>query len=182
MIRTGRSGQRLSSPRAPVAAIAPAAAADIRNVRRLDKARRVCIEASPAALNTSKTVSDILALRQVAAISIDGSYPPVLTVRFMKRFLPQVPAAILSVALLPALVCGAAAQEPCKFTETGTGTVASIRDGRTLLLADGRELRLAAIEVTDNSRSTLQTLVAGRDLRLLRLGPEQDRYGRLVAI
>jgi len=100
----------------------------------------------------------------------------------MKRFLPQVPAAILSVALLPALVCGAAAREPCKFTETGTGTVASIRDGRTLLLADGRELRLAAIEVTDNSRSTLQTLVAGRDLRLLRLGPEQDRYGRLVAI
>ena len=118
----------------------------------------------------------------MAAISIDGSYPPVLTVRFMKRFLPQVPAAILSVALLPALVCGAAAQEPCKFTETGTGTVASIRDGRTLLLADGRELRLAAIEVTDNSRSTLQTLVAGRELRLLRLGPEQDRYGRLVAI
>ena len=56
-----------------------------------------------------------------------------------------------------------------------------MRDGRTLLLADGRELRLAAIEVADDSRAALQALVAGHPLRLERLGPEHDRYGRLVA-
>jgi hypothetical protein len=59
------------------------------------------------------------------------------------------------------------------------------------LLADGRELRLAAIEVADGSRAALQALVAGHPLRLERLGleglgperlgPEHDRYGRLVA-
>ena len=59
--------------------------------------------------------------------------------------------------------------------------MASVRDGRTLLLDDGRELRLAAIEVSDYSRAALQSLVAGRELRLEKLGPERDRYGRLVA-
>jgi hypothetical protein len=49
------------------------------------------------------------------------------------------------------------------------------------MLDDGRELRLAAIEVTDTSRSALQVLASGRPLRLEKLGAEQDRYGRLVA-
>jgi endonuclease YncB( thermonuclease family) len=79
------------------------------------------------------------------------------------------------------LVCNAAAQEHCQLTPIGTATVATVRDGRTLLLADGRELRLAGIEVPDDSRATLQALVAGHPLRLERLGPAQDRYGRLVA-
>ena len=57
-----------------------------------------------------------------------------------------------------------------------------MRDGRTLLLADGRELRLAAIEADDASRAALNVLTAGRMLRLEKLGPEQDRYGRVVAI
>jgi len=87
----------------------------------------------------------------------------------------------LSAAILPALLCNAATQESCKLTETGTGKVARVRDGRTLVLADGRELRLAAIEVADESRSLLQSLVGGRDMRLKQLGPQQDRYGRLVA-
>ena len=79
------------------------------------------------------------------------------------------------------LVCNAAAQEPCKLTAIGSANVAVVRDGRTLLLADGRELRLAAIEVADGSRAALQALVAGQPLRLERLEPERDRYGRLVA-
>jgi len=87
----------------------------------------------------------------------------------------------LSMAILPALLCRVAAEESCKLTEMGVGRVVSVRDGRTLLLADGRELRLSAIEVTDESRNALQSLVGGRDVRLKRLGPEQDRYGRLVA-
>jgi len=94
------------------------------------------------------------------------------------------------------LVCDAAAQERCKLTAIGTANADVVRDGRTLLLADGRELRLAAIEVADSSRAALQALVAGHPLRLERLGleglgperlgperlgPEHDRYGRLVA-
>ena len=89
------------------------------------------------------------------------------------------------------LVCDAAAQERCKLTAIGTANVDVVRDGRTLLLADGRELRLAAIEVADSGRAALQALVAGHPLWLERLGleglvperlgPEHDRYGRLVA-
>ncbi|HXZ47238.1 MAG TPA: thermonuclease family protein [Pseudolabrys sp.] len=64
----------------------------------------------------------------------------------------------------------------------GAGTVATVRDGRTILLADGREVRLAGIEVGDEARATLQSLVGDRSLRLEQLGPERDRYGRFVAL
>ncbi|MFZ0104485.1 MAG: thermonuclease family protein [Pseudolabrys sp.] len=99
----------------------------------------------------------------------------------MKRFLPRPLTAFLSTAFLPALLSSVMAQDPCKLTDIGTGTVASVRDGRTLLLADGGELRLAAIEVAEESRDALQSLVGGRDLRLKQLSPERDRYGRIVA-
>ena len=55
-----------------------------------------------------------------------------------------------------------------------------MRDGRTLLLADGRELRLAAIEVTDASRAALQNLAGTNVLRLEGASADRDRYGRLV--
>jgi len=99
----------------------------------------------------------------------------------MKRFLSRIHAAFLFMAVAPVYPSSATAQEPCKLTDIGTGTVASVRDGRTLLLADGRELRLAAIEPTDDSRDALQLLVSNRDLRLKQVGREADRYGRLVA-
>jgi endonuclease YncB( thermonuclease family) len=77
-------------------------------------------------------------------------------------------------------MCEAVAQEACKPTAIGTGKVVAVRDGRTLMLDDGRELRLAGIEAGD-SGGALQALIGGQALRLERLGPEQDRYGRLVA-
>jgi endonuclease YncB( thermonuclease family) len=76
----------------------------------------------------------------------------------------------------------ASAQEPCRLTPIGAAQVAAVRDGRTLLLADGRELRLAAIEAPDASRAGLQSLVSGQTLRLAALGADHDRYGRLVAL
>jgi endonuclease YncB( thermonuclease family) len=81
------------------------------------------------------------------------------------------------------IVCSASAQDAtaCKLTALGTATVAAVLDGGTLMLDDGRELRLAGVEIAAGSRDALQALVAGRPLRLERLGPEQDRYGRLVA-
>jgi len=83
------------------------------------------------------------------------------------------------VAALAAAQAGA--QERCPLTPLGTAKVAAVRDGRTLLLADGRVLRLKAIEVTAQSRAALQALVVHGELRLAKLGPARDRYGRLVA-
>lgn len=93
-----------------------------------------------------------------------------------------VPAALLAAAILPGLVGHGATQEACKLPTIGVGTVANVHDGRTLMLTDGREVRLAGIEVGDGSRDTLQSLVGGHSLRLEKLGPERDRYGLLVAI
>jgi endonuclease YncB( thermonuclease family) len=111
--------------------------------------------------------------------------PPILSRRQFRRF-PVVFMSVVSRLVFAtaamALVSGATAQEACKLPGLGTATVASVRDGRTLLLTDGRELRLAAIEADDASRAALDTLAAGKMLRLEKLGPEQDRYGRLVAI
>jgi endonuclease YncB( thermonuclease family) len=88
---------------------------------------------------------------------------------------------VAGVAMTAIFVCNAAAQELCKLAALGTANVTAVRDGRTLLLDDGRELRLAAIEVGNDSRSALQMLVGDRRLRLARLGADHDRYGRLVA-
>jgi endonuclease YncB( thermonuclease family) len=76
----------------------------------------------------------------------------------------------------------AVAQDACHLEAMGTAEVASVRDGRTLMLRDGRELRLAAIETTETAKSALEALAAGKTLTLKRLGAEeQDRYGRIVA-
>jgi len=92
---------------------------------------------------------------------------------------------IFNVALalfgLASIVCNAVAQEACKLTAIGTANIAAVRDGRSLMLDDGRELRLAAIEVSPDSRDALQSLIGGRTLRLERVGTELDRYDRLVA-
>ncbi|MGB7661035.1 MAG: thermonuclease family protein [Pseudolabrys sp.] len=111
--------------------------------------------------------------------------PPILSRRQFRRF-PVVFMSVVSRLVLAtaatALVSGATAQEACKLPGHGTATVAGVRDGCTPLLADGRELRLVAIEADDASRAALNVLAAGRMLRLEKLGPEQDRYGRVVAI
>jgi endonuclease YncB( thermonuclease family) len=66
---------------------------------------------------------------------------------------------------------------------------ASVTDGRTFVLADGREIRLAGIEVPAPEGATaalaakeaLAALVAGRDIGLAQRTPATDRYGRLLA-
>jgi endonuclease YncB( thermonuclease family) len=71
-------------------------------------------------------------------------------------------------------------QQACPLTAIDTTTVAAVHDSRTLVLKDSRELRLAAIEVPSSSRTALLNLVAGRALRLEKLGSDYDYYGRLV--
>jgi endonuclease YncB( thermonuclease family) len=73
----------------------------------------------------------------------------------------------------------------CRHDALGTGIVASVVDGRTLTLVDGREVRLAGIETPSGeagsaSKDALFELVTGREVVLK--GPSSsDRYGRLVA-
>lgn len=72
-------------------------------------------------------------------------------------------------------------EHACQFAPLGTSLVTAVRDGRTLALADGREVRLAAIEAPDRARAALQRLAQGHRLRITAFDRQPDRYGRLVA-
>jgi endonuclease YncB( thermonuclease family) len=86
------------------------------------------------------------------------------------------------ITLLAAATAQAADKPACKPAPLGTAQVRSVLDGRTVQLTDGREVRLAGIEVPQNAKAALETLVSGRDIALLRLGADSDRYGRVVAL
>jgi endonuclease YncB( thermonuclease family) len=87
-----------------------------------------------------------------------------------------------------AVMCAAAARADdkpgCKPATIGTGKVSAVIDGRTVRLSDGREVRLAGIEVPerDAAKAALEALASGREVTLMRLGRETDRYGRAVAL
>ena len=88
-------------------------------------------------------------------------------------------------ALAGACVLGtaqASAEDACKLEPLGTVEVVAVRDGRTLLLRDGSELRLAAIETPASGQATLAALAGRQTLTLKQLkADERDRYGRRVA-
>jgi endonuclease YncB( thermonuclease family) len=79
----------------------------------------------------------------------------------------------------------------CRPDPAAAGIVTAVSDGRTFTLDDGREIRLAAIEVPASdgveqasqsaaqAKEVLQSLVTGRAVTLGRT--ERDRYGRTVA-
>ena len=87
----------------------------------------------------------------------------------------------------PALACGA--------DEVARGTVGRIIDGRTFTLDDGREVRLAAIEVpplpapnesgaapdSAAAKDALAALAANDDVVLRRAEAPSDRYGHVIA-
>jgi endonuclease YncB( thermonuclease family) len=122
-------------------------------------------------------------------------------------------------ALLPAVIAGAVAlaapahaaarkgpaPAACKRETVATGTVKAVIDGRTFMLADGREIRLAGIEApplpaasapiranamaaanggTDSgfaAANALAALIADRDVVLTHAKLATDRYGRILA-
>ena len=117
-----------------------------------------------------------------------------------KGFLVGMVAAALSAAPVVQAQAPAAGKKPaaaksvssseCKPTTVATGTVAAVVDGRTIVLDDGREVRLAALEVAPPTepagaaaKSALEALVAGQPIDLRAAGPEPaaetDRYRRL---
>ncbi|MGN6747377.1 MAG: thermonuclease family protein [Xanthobacteraceae bacterium] len=81
-------------------------------------------------------------------------------------------------------------EQICGGDEIARGTVGKILDGRTFVLEDGREVRLAAIEVAPQGSTVaggrtaavaLNALAAGDQVILRRAESGSDRYGRLIA-
>jgi endonuclease YncB( thermonuclease family) len=83
----------------------------------------------------------------------------------------------------------------CRFEGVSSGKVRAIADGRSFVLDDGREIRLAGIEVPlppapgetgeraeagRRAKAALENLVAGREVEL-RQTAAADRYGRIMA-
>ena len=106
-------------------------------------------------------------------------------------------AAALAVKLAALCGCsGAIAQEQpnaapiCGGDVIARGVAKHVIDGRTFTLDDGREVRLAAIEVPPleagaapgaDAKAALDALIGGDEIVLRRADMATDRYGRLVA-
>jgi hypothetical protein len=95
------------------------------------------------------------------------------------------------VAILFAAMARAEDKPTCTAGIFGAGQVQAVPDGRTVRLSDGRTVRLAGIEVSqpdeadsraNNAKLALEHLVFNRPITLMRLGPETDRHGRVVAL
>jgi len=128
--------------------------------------------------------------------------------RRARAFLPAATAAL--VALAPAADAAprkTSAPAACRLETVATGTVKSVIDGRTFVLADGREVRLAGIEVPPlpggagpapikvaatpaverapdqglAATAALRALIAGRAVSLRHSKFVTDRYGRILA-
>ena len=103
------------------------------------------------------------------------------------RFRFRVRAAGAGLALwhVPLALAGAApvpAVGGCLPQNGFVATVSSVSDGRTLVLADGREVRLAAIETPGAwARDALPALLTGHPITFSPLSPRPDRYGRIAA-
>ena len=100
--------------------------------------------------------------------------------------------------LLPTERAGAESRPStsCRFEPAGTGKVRAITDGRSFTLEDGREIRLAGIEVPLlpgpgdlgagakaglAARAALESIIAGQNVEL-RQNDVADRYGRMPAL
>ena len=82
----------------------------------------------------------------------------------------------------------------CRFEARGnTSTAIAVTDGRSVRLADGREIKLAGIDVplagSDGtsgaaltSKAALERLVLGQDILLTAASDATDRYGRIAAM
>ena len=71
----------------------------------------------------------------------------------------------------------------CAFEAQDDGHVAEVIDGRSFRLSDGREIRLAGIELiaADDKGSALAALINDKDVSLRGADDTPDRYGRQTA-
>ena len=93
-----------------------------------------------------------------------------------------------------ALALPAQAARPPAFAPGETATVAAVVDGGEMILADGRHVRLVAIEAPHpaaaharawpcaaEAKAALEKLVVGRAVELRYAGNRRDRWGRILA-
>ncbi len=87
-------------------------------------------------------------------------------------------ASIICTCVQPALAA-------CEFALQGDGRVSRVLDAKTFRLEDGREVRLAGIELaadsTDSGKAMLAALIEGREVSLHGSDDTPDRYGRQPA-
>jgi hypothetical protein len=86
----------------------------------------------------------------------------------------------LATILLCATICEAAASA-CSFEPQGEGRVSAIIDARSFRMDDGREVRLAGVEVLGDGPAALASLLAGQAVTLRGETDAPDRYGRQPA-
>ena len=97
--------------------------------------------------------------------------------------------------------CSPAADEPqsvaaCDLEQSGPARVVEVVDGDTVVLRDGREVRLVGIQapklplgrpdfeiwpMADEAKDALETLVLGKQVTLAHGGRAKDRHGRVLA-
>ena len=91
--------------------------------------------------------------------------------------------------LVPAAASGANVRV-CIGEMQSQGRVSAVLDGQTLVLEDGRVVRLAGIDIPPASAAEspdagaiayLRTVLAGRTLAIYAIATGLDRYGRVVA-
>lgn len=99
--------------------------------------------------------------------------------RCFRNPLFAVPLSAISFATTPALADG------CQLDIQGEGVVSAVVDARTLRLEDGRDVRLAGVEVaalkSDDRRSNLAGLI-GQHVILRGEHDDPDRYGRQTGL
>jgi endonuclease YncB( thermonuclease family) len=93
-----------------------------------------------------------------------------------------------SLAVTLAVACTAlpagSADAQCRLPGSEPARAASIPDGRSIILEDGREILLAGIETAPawpGAQAELARRVAGKSLTLQGLSAQPDRYGRFTA-
>jgi endonuclease YncB( thermonuclease family) len=138
--------------------------------------------------------------RTKIGVAVLRSDATLLGVMNLKRHVLSTATLAFVMAIAPLIAHGQVSTPRASVGCTGngetSGEVARVTDGRSFLLADGREVRLAAIETVllvpgdedearvaagAAARAALETLVQGRHVALRLPGPGPDRYGRLVA-
>jgi endonuclease YncB( thermonuclease family) len=93
-------------------------------------------------------------------------------------------ALVASIAPRMASKAGERPEDPCARGAIADVAGTAARDGRTFRIADGREVRLAGLEIPladHGGQAALDALVAGKTVHLERLGQAEDRYGRVIA-
>jgi endonuclease YncB( thermonuclease family) len=103
---------------------------------------------------------------------------------------------LLVTMVLPGTQAAAADAPACGGEVIATAAVVRVIDGRTFVLDDGREVRLAGIDVAalpdadgpqsgetvgSRAKAALESVLGGGPVTLKRLGATSDRYGRVLA-